>query len=103
VSVWLAGRVVPRHTFNLVRIGLVDFPAITVLRQRCEMKDSTVAAEAFFTEVAATPIEVALSLRLLKAFLSLPPDQWPEIIERMEQRAIQQAAPQPGRDEHSFS
>lgn len=67
------------------------------------MKDSTVAAEGFSQELAATPIDVALSLRLLKAFLSLPPEQWPEIIEWMEQRALQQATPRPGRDEHVLS
>jgi hypothetical protein len=67
------------------------------------MKDSTGAAEGFFTELAATPIDVALSLRLLKAFLSLPQEQWPEIIEWMEQRAMQHAASQPGRDEHVLS
>ena len=67
------------------------------------MKDSIDAAEGFSRELAATPVEVALSLRLLKAFLSLPPEQWPEIIEWMEQRAMQQAAPQPARDQHLFS
>jgi hypothetical protein len=67
------------------------------------MEDSIVAAEGFSSELAATPIEVALSLRLLKAFLSLPQGQWPEIIEWMEQRALQQATPQPARDEHLFS
>jgi hypothetical protein len=67
------------------------------------MKDSVSAAERFSRELAATPIEVALSLRLLKAFLSLPQEQWPEIIEGMEQRAMQHAASQPGRDEHMLS
>jgi hypothetical protein len=67
------------------------------------MKDVTTTAEGFSRELAATPIEVAQSLRLLKAFLSLPQEQWPEIIEWMEQRAMQQAAPQPARDEHLFS
>jgi hypothetical protein len=64
------------------------------------MNDSTNAAEAFSRELTATPIEVALSLRLLKAFLSLPPEQWPEIIEWIEQRAMQPAVPAPGRDDH---
>jgi hypothetical protein len=60
------------------------------------MNDSTSAAEAFSQELTATPIEVALSLRLLKAFLSLPPEQRPEIIEWIEQRAMQPAAAAPG-------
>jgi hypothetical protein len=64
------------------------------------MNDPTFAAEAFSRELAATPIDVALSLRLLKAFLSLPPEQWPEIVEWIEQRARQPAMPVPGRDDH---
>ena len=64
------------------------------------MKDSTFA-DSLSGDLAATPIEVALSLRLLKAFLSLPPEQRPEIIEWMEQRAMQHA-PRPG-DEHLLS
>jgi hypothetical protein len=67
------------------------------------MKDSTGAAERFSRELAATPFDVALSLRLLKAFLSLPQEQWPEIIEAMEQRAMQHASRQPGRDKHLLS
>jgi hypothetical protein len=67
------------------------------------MKDLTIVAGGFARELAATPIEVAQSLRLLKAFLSLPQEQWSEIIEWMEQRALQQATPQPERDEHLFS
>jgi hypothetical protein len=102
LSAWLAGRVVPRHTFNLVQISQVN-SSYYCFRQRWEMKDPTVATEAFSKELAATPIEVALSLRLLKAFLSLPPEQWPEIIEGIEQRAMQQTAPQPVRDEHVLS
>jgi hypothetical protein len=57
------------------------------------MKDSRFADDGLLMELAATPVEVVLSLRLLKAFLSLPPEQRPEIIEWMEQRARQQARP----------
>lgn len=67
------------------------------------MKDSIGAAERFSRELAATPIEVALSLRLLKALLSLPQEEWPEIIEWMEQRAVQHAASRPGPNEHMLS
>jgi hypothetical protein len=67
------------------------------------MNDSTFAAEGFSKELAATPVEIALSLRLLKAFLSLPPEQQPEIIELIEQRAMQHAAPRPARDDHLLS
>jgi hypothetical protein len=54
------------------------------------MEDSTFA-DSLSEELASTPIEVALSLRLLKAFLRIPPEQRPEIIEWMEQRATEQA------------
>ena len=54
------------------------------------MKDSTFAGS-LSEELASTPIEVALSLRLLKAFLRLPPEQRPEVIEWMEQRATERA------------
>jgi hypothetical protein len=55
------------------------------------MKDSTFAVQVFAKELAATPIEVTQSLRLLKAFLKLPPDQQSEIIELLEHRAKQHA------------
>jgi S-methylmethionine-dependent homocysteine/selenocysteine methylase len=67
------------------------------------MKDLRIVAGGISRELAETPIEVAQSLWLLKAFLSLPQEQWPEIIERIEQRVLQQATPQPGQDEHLFS
>jgi hypothetical protein len=67
------------------------------------MNDPTVPADIFSEELAATPVEIALSLRLLKAFLSLPPEQQPEIIELIEQRAMQRAALPPARDDHLSS
>jgi hypothetical protein len=60
------------------------------------MKDSIFTADGLPGELAATPMEVALSLRLLKAFLSLPPEQRPEIIEWLEQRVAQQPLPPHG-------
>jgi hypothetical protein len=125
VSVCLAGRVVPWHTFNLIGFGPVSFKhqgatvrpgrsasiaaistfqskssdlpgnAITDPHQRYEMKNPTFAAE-LHKKLGAPSRETLESLRLLKAFLRLAPRQRFEVIELIERLAIDPAAASDG-------
>ena len=67
--------------------------AITVPYQRCEMKNPTFVAE-LHKKLGAPSSETVESLRLLKAFLKLAPEQRSEVIELVERLATDaQASP----------